>query len=396
MKEKSLESIDYWYNLIIGNHFLPEKELIQRMINSLKKEYPFLCSFILERSCNLNCLHCFFQKENSSEKISQSINLEKRIINIISQLPLNSSIIHEGRTLKGWHIPILNKVKEKREDISVGLIDNGSFVLQKEALEKNNLLFDWIDISVDGLKKEHNLQRQNEKAFDMAIKGLKEAKKYIQKNGKITSLFTATKINYGSLAETFIYLTDKKLINELHVTPASKVFSRNNNIAMDHNNWKLFWEQFKKAKLIGEKNNVNIYLKIYKLEDLISLSKVVGKTEIIKSFSDQENVLVGRGNISFIIDGIRVLYIPMSICPSETFIIDADAKYRLPYCIEYTLKELNQGKSNKRKDVSHYTVSEIKENSSFKALYQEGVEKWIKNFGLKILEEEIFFFKNKT
>ncbi len=393
---RKLESIDYWYYLMTNKDHREDKEIKRKMFNLLRREYPLLCSLVLERSCNLNCLHCFFQKENSSEKISHSINLGEKIISISSQLPINSSIIHEGRILRDWHIPILKKIKEKRKDVNLGIIDNGSFVLQKETLKTNNLLFDWIDISIDGLEKEHNMQRQDRKAFAMAINGLKEAKKYIQKNGKITSLFTATSINHQSLLKTFSYLTENQLIDELHVTPASKSFSKENDIAMNHNNWEIFWKQLRKTKLLGDKRKVEVYFRIYKPEDLISLSKVVSKEKIIQSFTDLENVLIDRGSISFLIDGIRVTYISLSICPSETFLIDADGKYRLPYCIEYTLEELNQGKNSKKEDISHYTIAEINSESSFKDLYKKGVKKWVASLGLENLKEEVSFFRNNA
>lgn len=397
---RKLESIDYWYYLMTGDNNATEKEvLMKKMIACLQNECPNLCSLILERSCNLNCLHCFFQKEHSSAQVSKSVGLETKIMNIVSQLPKNASVIHEGRILQNWHIPILKKLRQERSDISIGLIDNGSYLLQKDCLNENEFLFDWIDISVDGIKSVHNQQRQNDEAFDMAIDGLKDARKYttIKKNGgKVTSLFTATTINCRYLTKTARLLMSQNLIDELHVTPASEVVSKNRKIVMNSNDWPIFWEQFKETKIIGDNHSVGVYLKLYKLDDIIKLSEVVGKKKFLESFNDSKTVMVDRGSVSFVVDGIRILYIPLSICQSETFVIDSDGKYRLAYCIEYTLKELNDGMDCKGNDISAYTVSRLERDSSFQKLYKKGAKQWMDNFGLKNLEQEIYFFENKS
>lgn len=397
---RKFESIDYWYYLMTSNNSKAEKQgLIKKMTTCLQNEYPTLCSLILERICNLNCLHCFFQKEQSSAKVSKAVELDTKISNIVSQLPKNASVIHEGRIFQKWHIPILKRLKGERSDISFGLIDNGSYLLQKDCLNESGFLFDWIDISVDGTESIHNQQRQSEKAYNTAIAGLKEARKYtVTKNngGKITSLFTATTINCRCLSKTARLLMSQNLIDELHVIPASEVVSKNGKIVMNSNDWSIFWKQFKETKTIGSDYGVGVYLKLYKLDDVIKLSEVIGRQKFLKDFNDSKTVMVDRGNISFMVNNIRILYIPLSICPSETFVIDSDGQYRLAYCIEYTLKELGEDKDSKGNDISAYTVSELKKDSSFRRLYREGAKQWMDNFGLKKLEEEIYFFKNKS
>lgn len=397
---RKIESIDYWYYLMTNSSEPTEqKRLIKKMITCLQNEYPALCSLVLERACNLNCLHCFFKKEFSSATISRESALESKISRIVSQLPKKAAIIHEGRIMRSWHLPILKRLKEERSDLSFGLIDNGSYLLQKNSLIESNFLFDWIDISVDGPKNIHNQQRQNNNAFEMAITGLKEARKYTapkNKGGKVTSLFTATAMNCRYLSKTARLLMGQQLIDEFHITPASEVVSKNKEIVMKNDDWRIFWKQFKKTKEIGADYGIEVYLKLYKLEDLIKLTTAVGLSEFLKNFNDEKTIRVDRGSISFIVDGLRILYIPLSICSSETFIIDADGKYRLAYSIEYTLSELNAGQDSKGNDISAYTVSEIDSRSSFKDLYRKGVKQWLENFGLKNLEQEIYFFRNKS
>jgi len=373
-----------------------KKILVDKMIKVLTKETPDLCSLILERNCNLNCAHCFFKKEKTSAGVSMMVELESKVLSVVSQLPKNSAIIHEGRILKSWHVPLLKKIRESRGDISIGLLDNGSYLKNEFSLRENNFLFDWIDISVDGPRQIHNLQRCSQTSFDEAIAGLKRAKEFVvPEDGKVTSLFTATRVNYKYLAETAKLLIDEGLIDELHVTPASEVVSKNNHVVMSDQDWFIFWKQFKQARNLGIKSGVKIFLKLYQLKDIMSLSRVVGRKEFFKGFNDTDFILVDRGSVSFVVDGVRITYIPMSICSSETFVVDADGKYRLAYSVQYTLEELNEGIDSMGNKIEAYTVCEINSDSNYKNLYSLGAKQWFTSFGNKELEEEIKFFSSK-
>jgi MoaA/NifB/PqqE/SkfB family radical SAM enzyme len=388
---QTIESIDFWYKIISLHKDIEETDK-EYMVNLLQQELPTLSSLIMERTCNLSCSHCVFQDEKSSKRISQGCDLESIILTIASQLPINSSVIHEGRVIRDWHIPILAKIKEIRPDLALGLIDNGTYLNVKDKFQAHKLHLDWLDISIDGDEATHNRQRGNKKAYATAIEGLRQARSYINRNGRITSLFTGTKINYANVYEAALSLMEEKLVDEFHVTPAGPTF-RDENLVMDETEWVIFWESFCKAHALGERFGIPVYIRFYNHDDIRKFANVVGYDAFRAAFTNRDDIRVSRGSISFLINGIRILYVPVSICPTETFVIDVDGVYRLAYCVKFTLEEL-RNKRKDDKDLSAYSVALIQKGDSYSELYKKGAKQWWEVFGKVHLQAEKKLFNN--
>jgi len=392
---KKIESIDYWHKLIVsGTSFDPI--LVRKMYKSLETEYPMVSTMMLEQTCNLDCEHCFFKPERSSTAISAENQLETILENIALQLPKNASIVDGGRILRQWHIPLLEKLRLLRKDISIGVVDNGSYLHLKEKIYQSSFRFDWMDISIDGTKEFHNKQRRSTTAYAEAIKGLEHARNFIvgkNKGGKITSLFSASKINYSSLAKAAEHLFERKLVDEFHITPVSPVF-RNTHVIMEKKEFTEYWSQMKQVFEMGRKYGVEVFTRIYQAHDIELLATVVGKQKILHALQDVENISVGRGCIRFVVDNVPVIYVPLSICPSETFFISPDGYYRLAYSIQFTLNELHKGISANGENTKPYTVAKIKNDSQFTQLYKQGAIQWKNNFGMQYLKQEFDLFNS--
>ena len=207
-KEEGRTSGDYWYSRVVENvaKKTPE-ELEKGMVEALKAEVPMLCSATMERACNFSCKHCLYPKEESSQEESKKVGLDKIIYNIIDQMPTKEtsprnmvgevrsespSFLHIGRILREWHLDILKNIKERRPDIRIGLIDNGTYTKFLDKFKEKNIKLDWLDISVDGVKEFHNLQRGSNSAFDITMNGLKHAREITvrKRGGKVTSFYS--------------------------------------------------------------------------------------------------------------------------------------------------------------------------------------------------------------
>ena len=98
--------------------------------------------------------------------------------------------VHNGRVLREWHLDIFKNIKEKRPDMEIGLIDNGTYTRYLDKFKEKNIKLNWVDISVDGTKEFHNLQRNSLVSFDSMMNGLKHAREIIvspENGGKVTS-----------------------------------------------------------------------------------------------------------------------------------------------------------------------------------------------------------------
>ena len=428
-KEEGRTSGDYWYSRVVENvaKKTPE-ELEKGIIEALKAEVPMLCSATMERACNFSCKHCLYPKEKSSQEESKKVGLDKIIYNILDQMPTKEtsprniagevrsespSFLHAGRILREWHLDIFKNIKERRPDIRIGLIDNGTYTIFLDKFKEKNIKLDWLDISVDGVKEFHNLQRDSDSAFDITMSGLRHAREITvppEEGGKVTSLFTLSNLNYKdkNIEKTADMLLsgENPLADEFNITTMSatrenlKAFVispdfREGNVV----EFKEAWEQIKNVfNKYGQDKSVKqrVYFRIYRHEDVEKLAYAVGPKKFMEAVKNRESendyVGVNVGKMTFNIDGVPVDYFPMSIWPPEEFNIDADGANRTAYGITYTLKELQGGKGEDSNDTMGYTVDYLNKNSDFIKTYQKEVDQWLEFKGKDFLREEIEMF----
>lgn len=405
-KEKLLEvgSIGYWYSTVVNN-LNPEKwtskDLEILMIKALKLEKPNRISALMERKCNLQCLHCLCPIEKSSKEYSKY--LEKSILNTMKQLPENPMFIHEGRTLSPWHLDIFEKIQEERKDAEIGMIDNGSYTNLLNDFLKRNIKLDHLDISIDGIEESHNNQRDpyRRKSYETAIRGIENAHLVLKEGGRLSSLMTLTDLNFQDIGETadFLLTKDEKghsKVDEFYVSIMNPIKDENSKIEMNLDQFKQAWEQIKK---VNEKWNKDrditehrLFFPLYRIEDLKNLSEVVGKEKMKKAFNTLEGngeIKTGKGYVHFEIDGVGITYYPSSIWPSESIFLDADGAQRLPYAQTNTLDQLH-----KNPELDKYTVNKLKGDEKFDDMYENQVNKYWENFGKNCLKKEIEFFES--
>ncbi len=278
---------------------------------------------------------------------------------------------------KPKHLEWLQELRGVRPDCKIGIIDNGSYVQYMDCIESSGFKFDWLDISIDGPKETHNKQRASGASFDIANSGIQNAHRILTTEGKVNSLFTLTKINFNSLLETSRILPRE--IFQWHVTTITPLRAELACLSVSEEEFAESWRQL----MVANKTR-SVHLRIYVVDDLLKLARVVGKDNFLKAFS---SAYVDLASISFDIEGLRVIYYPQSVAPSETWVIDADGSYHVPYSIGFTLEELRRGISVSGEDIRKYTVQEGGE-VNFQMLYAKAVEQWKREFGLMYLEQE--------
>ncbi len=372
-------AIDLWYRRIILDEANPGfmDELSQALIH----EPPTTLSWVGERTCNLQCGHCIFQAEHSSQKTSHAAEIELIVPNIASQYGAGS-FVHEGRILSNWHVPVLQRVREVNSALQVGLIDNGTYLRVSE-LRDSGFKLDWLDISVDGTERVHNLQRANGKSYAQALQGLREAPKYAK---KVTSLFTATKNNHHNVLESIKMLfenTDQ--LDEVYVIPISPTRPDLKLIECDEREFSEVWSQVTKAQ---ELYPGKVFFRMYRIADFEKFARVIGQEKFHDAFLEPSNVRVGVARVDLKVDDVPVSYFPLSIGINETTVIDADGYYRAPYSIGFTLVEHANGVSATGEDLRSYTIAKLTPQSRFSALYEKGVSHWLSHFAMTELEKE--------
>ncbi len=380
-------STDYWFARVVSGR---NDVCTDEMLHALRSEAPEMVSVTFERACNLQCAHCIYPASPSSERDSRMVELPELVLQAVRQLKSETPrLLHEGRILRPWHVRAMKDAQLARPDLKVGLIDNGTYLKSEREFEERGLVLDWLDISVDGPEQVHNTQRRNKDAFRVAMCGIEQGRKF---SSRVNSLFTTTSLNHNHLLETADLLLGRNLVDELHIATVSPARPEIGAIEqMDLHTW---WQQ---AQVVAqrykynEKGDQQVFFRLFRHHELYKLASVVGRKKLLSSI--EESAGLAPGEIHFELEGVPIIYAPLSLWPQETFLIDADGRYGMAYSIGHSLVDLRKGRNNQGDDLTEFTVAKLQHGFDMNTLYHRCVGQWWNFKGQQFFGEEEALFR---
>jgi hypothetical protein len=312
------------------------------------------------------------------------------------------SFMSAGRILQPWHLDLMACLRTVREDLKIGLIDNGTYTRLLDHRWPAGFKLDWIDISIDGTEETHNKQRDSERAYSDALKGLEHARHIVlpsEEGGRVSTLLTLTKLNaaeVATVADTLLIPREdgRKLADVFQVTTVSKTNEINAALELDVESMEAAWKGLIEASKKYNSpdaalDSQPVIFKIYRSEDFESLAAVVGERRFLASFSEDGDALWQGDTLYTTIDGVVVSYQPLSIWTPEEFLISPGGEYRVAYEGKYTEAEHQAGKSRDGEDILRYTVEELDPAGvDMVTSFQHGVEHYWQHFGADHLKKE--------
>lgn len=362
-------AIDTWLSAVLGNESGSEISAL------LRKEIPPILSWIVRGGCAVQCQHCIFPVEGPKGFLYQ-LDAET-LVSMLGQLTGEGILVHEGRQLLPSQVPTLAAIK--RAGFRVSLINNGQYATPAmlALCEREGLLVDALDVSVDGTEALHNAQRSSRQAWTWAMKGMESARRILTPSGKLTSLYTLTALNCSAVRETGSMLAP--LVDEWHLTTMSL------RPGIEH--MRADKRELAKAleQLLGSRWDKPVFLRTYSLEDFVCLLEILGKQTAEKLLN---KALVSYNAIVLDVEGIPFYFYPKSLQVNETVVVDADGQWRLPFCIHYTLDELQAGTDRGGSDISHFTIAPVSQGLDIRSRYAEATEMWWKAIGSECFSAE--------
>lgn len=119
---------------------------------------------VLEPKCNLNCIHCFW--DNNRNYGPKNKSWKKHINQIVKW---GADLLYGGRILSPSAACFIEKYCAASGK-KIGIVDNGYTILKHPKLYKH---YEYINISVDGTRKDHDMQRNQIGSFDVAWNAIK-------------------------------------------------------------------------------------------------------------------------------------------------------------------------------------------------------------------------------
>lgn len=162
-------------------------------------------------SCAFECQHCIYPANYSKFNHLLSFEQWTGIINdLYTELNMRTFIC-SGRSMDRTSVEVLKWTRQTIPGVKIGIIDNGisiiPFLDDLKAIQP-----DWVDISIDGMEKEHDIQRNRKGAFKQTL----ELVNYLQDNRlvpKVNILNCLTNINRDSIINMIAFLNQKGFKN---------------------------------------------------------------------------------------------------------------------------------------------------------------------------------------
>jgi hypothetical protein len=365
-----MDAIDLWHGYVIDG-----KSLERELYTQLQREIPPMLSWIVRGGCAVQCQHCIFPFEGPKAYLENPGT--ETMLSLLGQLKKGGTLVHEGRQLLPSQVPTLAAIKRAGHNVS--LINNGQYVTPAmlSLIEREGLLVDALDVSVDGTENIHNVQRTSSQAWEWAMKGLKHGRRILTPQGRLTSLYTLTPLNCSAVRE--VGQTLAPIVDEWHLTTMSLRpgirHMRANKQELDSALKQLFRSRWEKP----------VFLRTYSLEDFVLILEIIGEKAVRKAF---KKVRVGYNSIVLDLEGIPFYYYPKSLAVNETLVVDADGWWRFAYCIHYTLDELRAGRDRQGRDISHFSVMPVYKELDLRAQYGRAARTWWHTIGGNCLNRE--------
>ena len=163
---RQLPPIQHWLAALKGN---PD-EAFEHLHAAYRDSWPILGELIFTGACEFTCQHCLyppsFAKHNRPMPVE---NWKYLLTDIHNRLGINT-FVYGGRSVTADGIDVLAWLRNRFPSVRIGLIDNGISMLSvRERIRE--VKADWIDISLDGQRYAHDLQRGRIGSYQSGLDG---------------------------------------------------------------------------------------------------------------------------------------------------------------------------------------------------------------------------------
>lgn len=212
----NLSPIDIWQKLVYAENDSIRIEQALRQI--YKSNAPSFAEITFTSFCTFKCQHCIYPADYSKFNPLLSFEQWRGIItNLYNELNIRTFIC-SGRSMDRTSVEVLKWTRQAIPDAKIGIIDNGISIIpyldDLRAIQP-----DWIDISIDGMEKEHDIQRNRKGTFNETL----ETTIYLKENKlvpKVNILSCLTNINRDSIINMISFLNNKGFRN-FFIAPVS-------------------------------------------------------------------------------------------------------------------------------------------------------------------------------
>ena len=149
----------------------------------------------LIRRCNLTCKHCYTTSADIDFKGELSTEEVKLVMDDLYDFKVPMLILSGGEPLLRPDIFDVSRYA-KEKGFMVSLSTNGTLITEKNIDQIADMNYDYVGVSLDGIRETHDKFRQKEGSFEQSLHGIQLCK---ERGIKVGIRFTLTLDNYREL-----------------------------------------------------------------------------------------------------------------------------------------------------------------------------------------------------
>ncbi|VAW68317.1 Heme d1 biosynthesis protein NirJ [hydrothermal vent metagenome] len=182
----------------------------------------------LIRRCNLTCQHCY--SISTDKDFPGELNTEKvfEVMDDLKAFHVPVLIISGGEPLLRDDIFEISK-RAKVMGFYVGLSSNGTLITENNIRQISEVGYDYVGISIDGLRQTHDRFRRKQGAFDEAINGIRLCH---EQGIKVGMRFTLTLDNAAELPD-LLQLMEQEQVDKFYLSHLNYAGRGNKNRGRD-------------------------------------------------------------------------------------------------------------------------------------------------------------------
>lgn len=167
----------------------------------------------LIRRCNLTCKHCYSISADTDFKGELSTEEVYTVMDDLKQFRVPVLILSGGEPLLRPDIYDVSK-RAKAKGFYVGLSTNGTLIDETNIQPIADVGYDYVGISIDGIKETHDIFRQKQGAFDASMHAVRLCREH---DLKIGLRFTLTQDNAEELPQ-LLALAEKEGVDKFYLS----------------------------------------------------------------------------------------------------------------------------------------------------------------------------------
>ena len=305
-----------------------ESDALAILADIYRHHRPRMVEMIFTGACVFACRHCIYPADYAKHNRTGDTEALSRALTALGVDWGIDRYFYAGRAVTDAGAGLLVGLRKSMPEARIGLVDNGISIGPYRGRIVEAAL-DWIDVSLDGTREDHDRQRGRAGSFDDAVEGLEMIVRE-RWAPRVSVLSCLTALNARSLPEMIVQMNRLGVKNFI-VSPVIVVpdLRPDPDLALSSGSLRAFVEEL--PHLATRLEDAYVEVVLHRAEHLAAV--VAGTDETLERFESTEDHLVRMDAIGE--SDLCIRYFPTSLAGVLELVVNADGDVIAPLSVAH-------------------------------------------------------------